>query len=551
MFESGGRKQVDSDGITADQQPEWASSEVAESTASRMPRYVNVLRSTYASQGQLYFGRRFAEELGLTAGDPVALLVRSARGKNNGSELSATMRANYTVGSQNLKGAILQAGIRENERYQLTLSERRADGTPVVIMGRAANPVVEATSSVLATRPSGRFKGQTLRVFSIIDGPTGYAGGVATASSLIVNALNGASDLGDATDETYDIEAWNVLLRKPAGYELEEDECYVFSTQFQKLLTDARSGKANIWIIGHTRFSGEEALFIQQDFNDEGSVQRMRRLHMVHMAPTQTAAARARSGGGGRALDKLKVERELMADADLVVFVGNSGSDFIPDPTSNLSERSVTNFLLPLTVPQTLDEPIQDPVVKVLLTGRLDDGDVKGLEIARDTIRLLASQDVSSRPFQFVVLGADESTEKKLFDEMLPSERAMFSVLPFVKHGSVQNFIATSAVVVLPSSADALGLAAMEGLALGRPTLVSNLSGISTFYRERGMGRWVLPATDPAKWAERIAEIVESPESYRRACADARTLIEELNDIANKRTAALRDRIFEPDQSIN
>lgn len=512
---------------------------------------MNVLRSTYASQGQLYFGRRFAEELGLTVGDSVELLVRGARGKERGHKFLVALRANYTVGSQDLKEAIAQAGIRENEPYQLASSEIRADGTPVVIMGRAANPVVEATSSVLATRPSGHVKGQTLRVFSIIDGPIGYAGGVATASSLIVNALNEASDLGDATDETYDIEAWNVLLRKPAGYELQENECYVFSTQFQKLLTKARSGNANIWVIGHTRFSGEEASFIQQDFNAQDSAQRMRRLHMVHMAPTQTAAARARSGGGGRALEKLKVERELMGDADLVVFVGNSGSDFIPDPTSNLSERSVTNFLLPLTVRETLEEPIRDPVVKVLLTGRLDDGDVKGLEIARDTIRSLASQDVGSRPFQFVVLGADERTEKKLLDEMLPNERAMFSVLPFVEHGLVQNFIATSAIVVLPSSADALGLAAMEGLALGRPTLVSDLSGISTFYRKRGMGRWVLPATDPARWAERIAEIVESPESYRRACADARTLIGELNGVANERTATLRDRIYEPEQTAS
>lgn len=540
---------MDSEGVAAEQPYEREISEALEATTTRSPRYVNVLRSTYASQGQLYFGRRFAEELGLTVGGSVQLVVRGGSSKGQGRELVATMRGNYTVGSQELKEAISQAGIRENERYQLTSSERLADGTPVVIMGRAANPVVEATSSVLATRTRG-VDGQKLRVFSVIDGPMGHAGGVATASSLIVNALNGASDLGDANGGTYDIEAWNVLLRKAAGYELKENECYVFSTKFQTLLADARSGDANVWVVGHTRFSGEEALFIQQDFNADGGSQRMRRLHMVHMAPTQTAAARGRSGGGAGALSKLKVERELMADADLVAFVGNSASDFIPDPTSNLSDRSVANFLLPLTVPEILDEPIQDPVIKVLLSGRLDDGDVKGLEIARSTIRSLASQDVGSRPFQFVVLGADEGTEKTLLDEALPNERAMFSVLPFVDHSLVQNFIATSAIVVLPSSADALGLAAMEGLALGRPTLVSDLSGISTFYRQRGMGRWVLPAADPAKWAERIAEIVESPESYRRACADARTLIGELNRIANERTAALRDRIYEPELDV-
>ncbi|CAL4860268.1 glycosyltransferase [Microbacterium sp. MM2322] len=535
--------------MAAEQPYEREISEALEATTTRSPRYVNVLRSTYASQGQLYFGRRFAEELGLTVGGSVQLVVRGGSSKGQGRELVATMRGNYTVGSQELKEAISQAGIRENERYQLTSSERLADGTPVVIMGRAANPVVEATSSVLATRTRG-VDGQKLRVFSVIDGPMGHAGGVATASSLIVNALNGASDLGDANGGTYDIEAWNVLLRKAAGYELKENECYVFSTKFQTLLADARSGDANVWVVGHTRFSGEEALFIQQDFNADGGSQRMRRLHMVHMAPTQTAAARGRAGGGAGALSKLKVERELMADADLVAFVGNSASDFIPDPTSNLSDRSVANFLLPLTVPEILDEPIQDPVIKVLLSGRLDDGDVKGLEIARSTIRSLASKDVGSRPFQFVVLGADEGTERTLLDEALPNERAMFSVLPFVDHSSVQNFIATSAIVVLPSSADALGLAAMEGLALGRPTLVSDLSGISTFYRQRGMGRWVLPAADPAKWAERIAEIVESPESYRRACADARTLIGELNRIANERTAALRDRIYEPELDV-
>lgn len=536
---------MDSDSAAGESQSDQTIADPMEPTPTRILRYVNVLQSTYARLGQLYFGRRFAEELGLAVGDSVLLIARGARGKEQGEEFTEILRPNYTVGgSQNIKEAIARIGVQEGERYQLTLSGKNDNGMPLIVIGRASNPVVEATSSVFTARPSGPIEGQTLRVFSIIDGPIGHAGGVATASSLIVNALNGASDLGEATDETYDIEAWNVLLRKPAGYELADDECYVFSAKFQTLLDNARDSEANIWVVGHTRFSGEEALFIQEDFNGVASPQRMRRLHMVHMAPTQTAAARARAGGGSRALEKLQVERKLMDGADLVVFIGNSGSDFIPDPSSDLSERSVANFLLPFAPPETLDEPIQDPVVKVLLTGRLDDGDVKGLEIARDTIRTLASQDVSSRPFQFVVLGADEKTENKLLNEMLPHERAMFSVLPFVNHALVQNFIATSAIVVLPSSADALGLAAMEGLALGRPTLVSDLSGISTFYRERGMGRWVLPATNSAKWAERIAEIVESPQSYRRACADARTLITELNKIANERTATLRDRIY-------
>ncbi|MDQ1121821.1 hypothetical protein [Microbacterium trichothecenolyticum] len=60
----------------------------------------------------------------------------------------------------------------------------------------------------------------------------------------------------------------------------------------------------------------------------------------------------------------------------------------------------------------------------------MDDGDVKGLEVSRKTVRLLVTEHAAGQPFQFVVLGADAQTEASLLEDMRADERAMLSIFP-------------------------------------------------------------------------------------------------------------------------
>ncbi|WJS89646.1 glycosyltransferase family 4 protein [Microbacterium testaceum] len=522
--------------------------------------YEHVITSSYWDGARIYVGTRFAKQLGLSAGDEINLTV-SEPGMHQ-EHATMTLTSNLTVGGPFVAEAFERLRLTQGSRYRISASPQ--PHKPVLITlsrGRSDSTVAQSTASELRL-PRTADRPRRLRVFSMIDGPAGVNGGVATASSLLVEAFNQTVDdpeeSSGASRPESDVEAWNVLLRKPSGYELGDHECYAFSSRFREILEDARQPDTLVWVIGHTRFSGEEAQLVQSEFNSSqhapsAAATIMRRMHMVHMSPTQTAAARSKPGEGEKALRKLSRERELMSAADLVIFVGNSASDFLPDIENGLDERSLKSFVFPVLTKHEIDRasadeplphPINDPVYKILLSGRLDDGDVKGLNIARETVRILADHRLPVQPYQFVVVGADSQTEAQLLADMQPGERAMLSIFPNVPHPTVAQFIATSAIVVLPSSADALGLAAMEGLKRGRPTLVSDLSGISTFYRELGMERWVLPANRPDEWAQTIASICSTPETYKFACADAQRLLLGLNNTALERVAELRDAIY-------
>ncbi|MDQ1121820.1 hypothetical protein [Microbacterium trichothecenolyticum] len=215
--------------------------------------------------------------------------------------------SNLTVGGPFVKDVFAALGLTKGARYRVTA--RRTATSPVTITVSAArgdSTVVQSTAS--EPRPSRPLDAvRRLRVFSIIDGSAGVRGGVTTASAYLVEAFNQTAEHGSEGEEkfewSHDVEAWNVLLNKQSGHTLRDRECYAFSAKFREILADAQSPDTLVWVIGHTRFSGEEAEFIQDEFNAVSAVEGagteptvMRRMHMVHMSPTQTAAARARAG---------------------------------------------------------------------------------------------------------------------------------------------------------------------------------------------------------------------------------------------------------------
>ncbi|MFO1077699.1 MAG: glycosyltransferase [Planctomycetota bacterium] len=64
------------------------------------------------------------------------------------------------------------------------------------------------------------------------------------------------------------------------------------------------------------------------------------------------------------------------------------------------------------------------------------------------------------------------------------------------------NLGATARAIVVPSRYESFGFAALDGLARGRPTLVAAAGALPEVVGNAGV---VLPADDPAAWAQAIA----------------------------------------------
>jgi glycosyltransferase involved in cell wall biosynthesis len=103
-------------------------------------------------------------------------------------------------------------------------------------------------------------------------------------------------------------------------------------------------------------------------------------------------------------------------------------------------------------------------------------------------------------------------------------------------------------VVVYPSTkVEPLGLAALEGMAAGRPIVVSNLGGIPETVVKRKTG-YVVPAGDWIKLANQVAQLVKNPERCRRMGETARQRVQSHFDISTYLQSMLA-RYHEPTPS--
>ncbi len=101
-------------------------------------------------------------------------------------------------------------------------------------------------------------------------------------------------------------------------------------------------------------------------------------------------------------------------------------------------------------------------------------------------------------------------------------------------------------VVVVPSRRpESLGRVAIEAMAHGRPALVSAIGGLVEVVAD-GVSGWTVAPGDPAALADKIAEVVTRPESWRSFPAAARSRCETLfasGPIADQIQAIVGERL--------
>ncbi|MFE0426660.1 glycosyltransferase, partial [Streptomyces sp. NPDC058953] len=242
-------------------------------------------------------------------------------------------------------------------------------------------------------------------------------------------------------------------------------------------------------IVGHGRITGPAAERLAQDFYPEA-----RRLHIVHMAPDEIEwHKRDRAvDAGRRAEDRTEVERLLGGGAHRVVAVG-----------PRLYDQYQAEFTTAPRPPLRLD-PGFDGVPaadgsrtppggvpwRVLLLGRTDDAELKGVRLAAAACGKVDRwvRDEWTGQVRLVVRGAPPGTAGRQRDEITgwPETSGMsVTVREYTaQETAVAHDLDTASLVLMPSRTEGFGLVGVEAITRGVPVLVSTESGLGQLLRE-------------------------------------------------------------------
>jgi len=84
--------------------------------------------------------------------------------------------------------------------------------------------------------------------------------------------------------------------------------------------------------------------------------------------------------------------------------------------------------------------------------------------------------------------------------------RSLIDVVPPMDRDDLRAFYASLDALILPSHFDVSPTVVMEGVALGKPTLISPHVGWVSEYEACGMGRWIADFSDPSEVIARLEE---------------------------------------------
>jgi glycosyltransferase involved in cell wall biosynthesis len=165
---------------------------------------------------------------------------------------------------------------------------------------------------------------------------------------------------------------------------------------------------------------------------------------------------------------------------------------------------------------QWLNLPVEQPII--LFLSRLHPK--KGL-----TSLINALGNLTASPFQFVIAGSgDASYEQQIHQELKTAnliERT--HLVGFVEGDRKQILLQGADLFVLPSHSENFGIAVLEAMAAGLPSLITPEVGLAAIVREQHLG-WVVPQ-EVSAIAATIANFLAHPAQGRIMGARARTIV--------------------------
>lgn len=287
-------------------------------------------------------------------------------------------------------------------------------------------------------------------------------------------------------------------------------------------------------VLGHGRVTGPPAkVLVERYFKNAG------RLHFLHVEPEQAEANKPHAEGdlAARAEDRTDTELRLCRGA------------LHPMPVGPRLERALWPHLRTpeyrdLAEPVRIDPgfdgglPVIPPrpgeIPQILLLARLDDAPLKGLDIAARALGRAGSKAAGTGSWHLHVRGVPDGESAALkaqLEKWVANPATTVDVIPrrySADPRRIRNDLARASLVLMPSRAEAFGLAGAEAIASGVPVLVSGRSGLGMLLRAQG-----LPVADRA-----VVDVGGTPGSRK---ADVRIWKEAIQAVMRNPEAAFRD----------
>ncbi|APC33486.1 glycosyltransferase family 4 protein [Nocardiopsis dassonvillei] len=230
-------------------------------------------------------------------------------------------------------------------------------------------------------------------------------------------------------------------------------------------------------VIGHSRFSGPAALAFRQHWYPQAQLG-----HVVHMPIQRCAQIQGRSPEVQEML--VRLEREVMAEADLVIGNGKMLTDIAREMAASNPRQPAFHEMLPgaeVTGPAVTPTPGR--TFNLLFTGRVND-DVKGYDHLLEVVTELRGRGVDVR---LRVRGVPEAyvEQQRQYAADRVGAAGVVDVRPYTPDlGELSGDYAASHLAVMPSLTEGFGLVAAEAAGRGLPVLVNQESGVAEFFAD-------------------------------------------------------------------
>lgn len=218
------------------------------------------------------------------------------------------------------------------------------------------------------------------------------------------------------------------------------------------------------------------------------------------------------------------IERRNLEQAEAIHFTAlqeqqeaaalNLGSDSLILPHG-------LNLAAPLTdarkqLRDWLDIPADVPVI--LFLSRIHPK--KGLEVLIDALAQLTAQ-----PFELVIAGSGATAYEQSIQQRIQrlglGDRSHY--VGFIQGEQKQILLQGSDLFALPSHSENFGIAVLEAMAAGLPTLITPAVGLAPVVQQQQLG-WVVPQAQ-ASVQMALAEFLQHPQSARAMGANAVTIV--------------------------
>jgi len=235
-------------------------------------------------------------------------------------------------------------------------------------------------------------------------------------------------------------------------------------------------------VIGHGRVTGPAARSLAED-HFPGA----KRIHFVHMAPDEIEWHKLdrSDDAGDRAEERTAAEVTLGRTAYRLAAVGPTLHKRFTTELYGFGNqeplRIDPGFDSLLSVPR---EPPPGSPWRVLMLGRMEDADLKGLDLAARAIGAAArNRGAGVTPIELIVRGAPSGATEELRRQLIDWSGWPSLNVVVRKYSADTELLSRdlrmASLVVMPSRSEGFGLVGAEAIVAGTPVLISSNSGLA------------------------------------------------------------------------